>query len=291
MTSMKKIVAPALAMIISLTFNISTPSANMYEEAQINVNSLNVRSENNLNSNIITKVNSGQKYLILKEQEGWYKIKLNSSQEGWISSQYSTKKQAIGVIKGNNVNVRSSNTTVSDSIANLNIGNEVRILDKNEDWYKVQMNDKQIGYIYYNLIDIKRDNMNVTRGSSDKLSKLYEVASSKLGSKYVGGHEGPDTFDCSGFTRYVYKTGAGIDIPHNSTAQSGVGTTVSKDQLRLGDLVFFHTLGSSTINHVGMYIGNGNFIHASSGGHNVITSSLSEGYYQERYVTARRVIN
>lgn len=291
MTSIKKIVVSVLAIIISLTFNVSKPLANMYEEAQINANNLNVRSENNVNSNIITKLNSGQKYLILEEQEGWYKIKLNSSQEGWISSQYSTKKQAIGVVKGNNVNVRSLNSTESESIANLNIGNEVTILDKNEDWYKVQINDDQIGYMYHSLIDIKRDNMNVTRGSSDKLSKLREVAYSKLGSKYVSAGEGPDVFDCSGFTMYVYKNGAGINLPHSSKSQSGVGTAVSKDQLRLGDLVFFHTLGSSTINHVGMYIGNGNFIHASSGGHNVMISNLSEGYYQKRYVTARRVIN
>ncbi|CAH2214272.1 C40 family peptidase [Tepidibacter aestuarii] len=291
MANMKKIVAPALAMIISLTFNISKPSASTYEEAQINANNLNVRSENNLNANIITKVNSGQRYLILEEQEGWYKIKLNSSQEGWVSSQYSTKKQAVGVVNGNNVNVRSSNTTASDSIAILNTGNEVTILDKNEDWYKVQINEEQTGYIYHSLIDIKRDNMNVTRGSSDKLTKLYEVAQSKLGSKYVWASSGPNTFDCSGFTMYVYKNGAGIDLPHSSKAQSSVGTAVSKDQLRLGDLVFFDTSRNSSIGHVGMYIGNGNFIHASSAKANVMISSLSEGYYQKTYVTARRVIN
>lgn len=291
MTSIKKIVVPVLAIIISLTFNISKPLASMYEEAQINANSLNVRSENNVNSNIITKVNSGQKYLIVEEQEGWYKIKLNASKEGWISSQYATKKQAIGVIKGNNVNVRNLNSTESESIANLNTGNEVTILDKNEDWYKVKMNDEKIGYIYHSLIDIKRDNMNVTRGSGDKLSKLYEVASSKLGSKYVWASSGPDTFDCSGFTMYVYKNGAGIDLPHSSKSQSSVGTAVSKDELRLGDLVFFHTGGSSSINHVGMYIGKGNFIHASSAKANVMTSSLSEGYYQNTYVCARRVVN
>ncbi len=291
MTSMKKIVAPVLAMIISLTFNVSKPLANTYEEVQINTDNLNVRSENNVNSNSITKVNSGQQYLILEEQEGWYKIKLNSSQEGWVSSQYSTKKQAIGVIKGNNVNVRSSNTTVSDSIANLNTGNEVRILDKNEDWYKVQIDEEKIGYIYHSLIDIKKNNMTVTRGSSDKLTKLYEVAYSKLGSNYVWASSGPDTFDCSGFTMYVYKNGAGIDIPHSSKSQSGVGTAVSKDQLRLGDLVFFDTSRNSSIGHVGMYIGKGNFIHASSAKANVMISSLSEGYYQNTYVCARRVIN
>ncbi|WP_099187589.1 C40 family peptidase [Tepidibacter mesophilus] len=291
MTNMRKIVAPVLAMIISLTFNISTPSANMYEEAQINADNLNVRTQNNVNSNILTKVNSGQKYLILEEQKGWYKIKLNSSQEGWISSQYSTKKQAIGVIKGNNVNVRSSNTTLSESIANLNIGNEVTILNKNEDWYKVKINDNQIGYIYHSLIEIKKDNMTVTRGSSDKLTKLYEVAHSKLGSKYVWAASGPDTFDCSGFTMYVYKAGAGINLPHSSQAQSSVGTAVSKDQLKLGDLVFFDTSRNSSIGHVGMYIGKGNFIHASSAKSNVMISSLSEGYYQNTYVTARRIIN
>jgi cell wall-associated NlpC family hydrolase len=132
--------------------------------------------------------------------------------------------------------------------------------------------------------------MSVTRGSSDKLTKLYEVANSKLGSRYVWAASGPDTFDCSGFTRYVYKAGAGIELPHSSRSQSGLGTAVSKDELILGDLVFFHTGGSSRINHVGMYIGKGNFIHASSAKANVMVSNLSEGYYQKTYVCGRRVI-
>ena len=117
-------------------------------------------------------------------------------------------------------------------------------------------------------------------------SKLIDLAKSKLGCKYVWGATGPNTFDCSGLTYWCYKQ-LGISIPRTSLEQSKSGKSVSKSDLQPGDLVFFKTT-SAPVGHVGMYIGNGQFIHAPNKSKPVKVDSLSSSYYSSRYVNARR---
>lgn len=117
---------------------------------------------------------------------------------------------------------------------------------------------------------------------------LLARATSLLGSRYAYGAEGPSTFDCSGFVRYVFKK-AGIDLPHNAAQQAGYGKPVDRSSLQPGDLVFFSYYGNKGINHSGIYLGEGKFIHASSSGKSVVISSLGSSYYQNNYRGARRI--
>ena len=123
--------------------------------------------------------------------------------------------------------------------------------------------------------------------SSATADKIIAVGKSKLGSPYVFGSTGPNSFDCSGFTSYVFAQ-AGISLPRVASSQAYGGKRVSKANLQKGDLVFFNTFGG--ISHVGIYIGSGNFIHASSYGSSVTISNLNDGYYGPRYVTAARYL-
>ena len=130
-----------------------------------------------------------------------------------------------------------------------------------------------------------------TKGSSSSSSsgtgaKLVEEAKKHLGKKYVWGATGPNTFDCSGLTQYCHKK-LGINIPRTSLAQSKSGKLVSKSDLQVGDLIFWKTT-SSPVGHVGMYVGNGQFIHAPNSRSVVKIDSLSNSYYSSRYVNARR---
>lgn len=106
-----------------------------------------------------------------------------------------------------------------------------------------------------------------------------------LGVPYVWGGSTPSGFDCSGFTQYVMKEN-GIQIPRTAAEQYVAGTPVNKADLKVGDLVFFTTYKPGA-SHVGFYMGNGKFIHASSGADQVTISNLDEKYYVEHYIGSR----
>jgi len=125
-------------------------------------------------------------------------------------------------------------------------------------------------------------------GSSVTGSRIVDKAAQYLGTPYRYGGASPGGFDCSGFTSYIYSQ-FGISLSRTAAGQYGNGIAVSKGNLVPGDLVFFSCY--SGIDHAGIYVGNGQFIHSSSprsGG--VIYSSLNSGYYANTYVGARRVI-
>ncbi len=105
---------------------------------------------------------------------------------------------------------------------------------------------------------------------------------------YVWGGASPSGFDCSGFINYVYSKN-GINLPRVTSDQYKAGSSVSKANLKPGDLVFFETYKPGP-SHVGIYLGNNQFIHASSGSEKVIISSLTSSYYTEHYIGSRRVL-
>jgi len=126
--------------------------------------------------------------------------------------------------------------------------------------------------------------------SSSKSSKITSLAKKKLGRRYVWGATGQkNTFDCSGFTTYVYKKN-GISLPRRAIAQSKYGKYVSRKNLKKGDLIFFDTSKHRRgyVNHVGIYLGNGKFIHASSAKKKVVITSLNKPFYSSRFKVARR---
>ena len=155
--------------------------------------------------------------------------------------------------------------------------------------FDLLMKDKKTAYAFGRrkgkaiIGQLVSSNQSSSGGGSQK---LVELAKSKLGCKYVWGATGPNTFDCSGLTSWCYKQ-IGISIPRTSLEQSRSGKSVSKSDLQAGDLVFFKTT-SAPVGHVGMYVGNGQFIHAPNKSKPVKYDSLSSSYYSSRYVCARR---
>ena len=127
---------------------------------------------------------------------------------------------------------------------------------------------------------------NSSSSSNSIGEKLVNLAKGKLGCKYVYGATGPNTFDCSGLTQWCHKQ-LGITIPRTSLDQSKSGKSVNKSNLQPGDLIFWKTT-SAEVGHVGMYVGNGQFIHAPNKSKPVKYDSLSSSYYSSRYVRARR---
>jgi cell wall-associated NlpC family hydrolase len=129
-----------------------------------------------------------------------------------------------------------------------------------------------------------------TQNTSSRLgnSSVVQAAYRNLGARYVWGASRPGAFDCSGFTMYVMRQ-FGVGLPHSSSAQFRMGRSVSRANLLAGDLVFFSSGTRGVVGHVGVYIGNGRMIHASTPSTGVIVSSLNESYYVARYLGARRL--
>jgi cell wall-associated NlpC family hydrolase len=117
---------------------------------------------------------------------------------------------------------------------------------------------------------------------------LVQMAMKLRDIRYRRGGRAPSTgFDCSGFVQYVFAQALGIDLPDNSISQAEAGVRVARNELKTGDLVFFHTRGKG-ISHVGIYLDNGRFIHSPSTGKRVRVDELSDQYWARHYVGARR---
>ncbi len=134
--------------------------------------------------------------------------------------------------------------------------------------------------------DAKAAAKKVKAAKANKVAKVLDTASSLTGTPYVYGGSTPSGFDCSGFTMYCYAK-AGVSLTHNVQAQYNETTSVNSSEMKKGDLVFF---GSSTgsITHVGIYVGNGKFIHSPRTGESVRVDSLSS---RSNFIGATRVIS
>ena len=197
-----------------------------------------------------------------------------------------------GIVKGNGVNFRAEPGLDSRVISVLKRGLRVLVIEENKHWYKVQLADGQAGWIYREYVELQSLNQNNSRErfAGTTVNEIISYAKNFLGITYVYGGASPHGFDCSGFTKYVFSK-IGINLPHQAKQQIEKGAAIqSKAELLPGDLVFFKTKGSGTINHVGIYLGDNRFIHASSGYGAVRISPLDSGYYFHRYVGARRLI-
>ena len=116
-----------------------------------------------------------------------------------------------------------------------------------------------------------------------KTDKLISLAKSKLGDSYEPAKAGPDHFDCSGFVYYLFKTND-VSIPRSSLAQSQSGNKLTREALQKGDILFFDTAHRNHVNHSGVYLGDGKFIHSSSGkAYGVTISDLDKGFYLDKF--------
>ena len=126
-----------------------------------------------------------------------------------------------------------------------------------------------------------------------KEDEILETARNFLGVKYIWAANGPLAFDCSGFTKYVFNT-IGISLPRYSGHQANIGKKIKFSQMQKGDLVFFDTTKKfrKKVNHVGIFIGDNKFIHASSAKKKVVITSFSKKkFYKNKFLYARRVVN
>lgn len=186
----------------------------------------------------------------------------------------------IGIVTGDGVRMRSGAGTNYSTLGYYNRGTQMTVKGQCGDWYSVSYKGTN-GYVSTSY-------MKLSSGSAQG-EQIVATAKTYLGTPYVYGDSKPGGFDCSGFMYYLY-TSYGYNIYRTASTQfKNDGVPVDKANLKPGDLVFFSS-STDPISHVGMYIGNGEFIHASSGAGAVVISRLDSSYYTRYYAGARRII-
>lgn len=248
--------------------------------AYIKSSSVNVRSSASTSSQVVTTLSQNTQIKLVGEDGEWYKVEVNGKNGYILKSLVSDKK--VEVTSRSAVPVREKNQNTSTNTTNNNNTNN----SKTE-----VANQTNTANNTGNKTQEKQTSANTTsQVSSSKGEQVIAYAKQYLGCKYVYGGSGPSVFDCSGFTMYVYKH-FGYSMGHSAVTQASVGTYVPRSNLQAGDLIIFNNQANKSIGHVGIYVGGGNFIHASSGSGKIIISPLSNAYYNTRYVTARRIFN
>jgi len=138
------------------------------------------------------------------------------------------------------------------------------------------------------LIDADAGPAIIPVDADGRVRTLLKRALALLGTPYRWGGSTTDGFDCSGLVGYVFSSALGIELPRVSRQMARSGEKVDRDALSAGDLVFFSRRGKR-VDHVGIYLGNGRFVHAPRTGKDVMVSSLVDGYWSRKFMQARRV--
>ena len=311
MKSFRRILTAALViMALAAVFTVSAAAANIaWGAATVDATSLNIRSGPSTDYAPITAIISGTRIVILDKGDGkWFHINYQGT-VGYVDSEYLKEVvtrenfKATGTLTATDVRLRAKPNTESDVLGiyktNSTAGDEITVdvIGINDGWFKVKY-DGKTGYIRSDLMavtgapsDYESTDAEGNNYSTSLGQQIANYALQYLGYDYVYGGNKPSTgFDCSGLSSYVYKQ-FGYDIHRRASEQYKYdGSSVSKDDLQQGDLVFFSSNGGSSVTHVGIYIGDGQFVHASTSKTGVIISDLSSSYYTGAWYGAKRII-
>lgn len=252
--------------------------------------SLNFRSAPSTAASVIDQIDGGSRVCVLGVENGWASVALNGT-VGYVSADYLDIWNVMGLnggsaqVTASSLNVRSNPSIDASVVTQLSQGETVTITGINNGWYGVSFSGGA-GFVhpdYIKLIPSADNSAFFARSEVISFAKRY------IGTRYVYGGSSPSGFDCSGYTSYVFSN-FGINLSHSSSAQYSSTARVSRGSLQAGDLVFF-TNGGSGVGHVGIYVGNNQFIHSPSPGKSVCIDTMASGYYASHYVGAGRVLD
>ncbi len=277
-----------LAAATCLIATVTCTSSFALNMGTITADSLNLRASASISSAVLSELQHGRMVAVLEQGETWSKVAVNS-QIGYVDSTYLKNYNCDadfavgnGIVTANSLNVRTQPNTNGSILVALKRGTSVKVVGIAGDWFKVTTADSVIGYVCPDYISI-------TSANSATGSAIVATAKAQIGKPYVFGSKGPNSFDCSGLTYYVYKQN-GYTLASNSRSQYSTTTRVAKSDLQPGDLVFFSNSSSGgQIGHVGIYAGDGQYIHAPSPGKTVCYASLSSSWSSSHYIGAGRV--
>ncbi len=257
---------------------------------------LNIRTDSDTSAPIGATLSQGDVVVVLDIVDDiWYYVNHNGD-IGYVASLYMSEISsaenfdAAGELIASDVRMRSTPSTDGSILGTYSSGTVMHVIGINDGWYKVSYAGLT-GYIRSDFMTITGDSSTLPEESTFSLGQeIAEYALQFVGYRYVYGASSPSVgFDCSGFTYYIYgKFGYGLSRRASLQYQNN-GVSVSKNDLQPGDLLFFSSNGYS-VTHVGLYIGDNQFVHASTSTTGVIISSLTSSYYTRVWFGAKRII-
>lgn len=264
--------------------------------------SLNLRSGPGTSFRKVASIPANAVLTITGIENGWYKTSYNGS-EGYVSSDYitlssssatentitqeaSTTRTGVLNTDGSSLNLRSGPSTGYNKVTSIPASAVLTITGEESGWYKTSYNGK-VGYVsadYITIVD------STSAANTDLAVQVIAYAKQFMGRPYIYGASGPNSFDCSGFTSYVFKH-FGYSLNRSAAGQYSNGTPIDLSQIQPGDLILWRAYGSSkTATHVGIYIGNNQYIHASSTGKCITINDMDYGANSRYVVGVRRIL-
>ena len=247
-----------------------------------------LRAEASLSADALGELAQGTEVEILGKTGAWTKVSVGELTGFALTTDLTTATtgKRIKAIVTKKAAVYKSASTSSKKLGTVKKGTVVYVVGKKGSFFKVQnASGSRTGYML-------KSTLKQATTSSSKSSSVIAIAKKFRGVPYVRNATGPKSFDCSGFTRYCFKK-VGVSLSRSAKGQGyNNGRKVSKSQLKAGDIVCFDTDpdDGDKCDHVGIYLGGGKFIHASSAAGKVVISSLSSGYYARVFSWGRRVL-
>ena len=247
---------------------------------------VNLRTGAGTGNAIIATVSEGTALIVEADTgSGWYKVNYDG-ESGYMSADYLSFSETMdltaqGWVDGSDVRMRAAAGTDSEIVRVTTYGESVEILGVDGEWYKVSAGGKT-GYIRGDYVSFTEPDPSQAPAAGSIGEQIVAFAEQFLGTPYVWAGSSPSGFDCSGFVSYVFKN-FGYTVNRTAASMYTNGVAVDKSELQIGDAVFFAS-SSESIGHVGIYIGDGEFIHSSSGCGYVTISGLDESYYSRMYV-------
>ena len=250
---------------------------------------INLRTDASNSADIITTLDEGTELTVLSVDGEWCCVEWED-ETGYVNANYIYVDGILmadprGIVTGSCVNVRSQPSTDSSILTKVYAGSTVELISLEDGWYVMNC-DGVAGYISAEYVYPYNP-----AAASAVGAEAVELAMGYMGVPYVYGGSSSRGFDCSGFTMYIYGL-LGYSLPHSATSQwESVGTYVERSDLQPGDLVLFCDPSRSNgkaCSHVGIYIGNNEFIHASSS-EGVRINGLDESYYDGYDKGAKRL--
>ena len=265
-----------------------------YSEALVTKPVVDLHAATDVRSERVTQAILGTPLMVAKSKRTWLRVTTPDAYRGWIEAsatrrlkfhepRYASKGQ-IALVTSNVAIIYLERFREPRESITVTVDAKLELVSEQNHRFKVRLPDARLGWV-------RREDVTVrTAGFSYPVTsrkKVVEVGKRFLGVPYLWGGTTPLGFDCSGFVQLICKMN-GINLPRDTDMQFMVSRPIETKDLQPADLLFFSNMDSG-ITHVGIYIGGGEFIHASGKGSGVTITSLSDPYYQSVLVGARRV--